>query len=109
MFKMAENSSIPPTTVSYRLLSPEVGDALMAAAEEAGMGENEYARSALLRALGLEESKEDRDEKMSKELREVRHDIAVATEGIMVLGGTDPKFAAEWVRERLVRKESGRK
>lgn len=71
-----------------------------------GMSVHLYAKSLLLEQLGMEENPKEEPADLRRDLQELRHEIALATEALLVSssGGMEPisrEQAKEWVRKNF--------
>jgi hypothetical protein len=94
-------------TIGFKL-SGENLERLEKVASNAGMTVHEFARDALIAKLTAKDEEERALHKMSMRLLsieaavvEVRKDIAVSTEALLINGGVSTADAARWTDEKL--------
>ena len=94
-------------TIGFRL-SPDQMEVLEATVRRTcpGMSVHLYVKSIVLEQLGMEEAPKEESADIHRELQELRREIALATEALLVSssGGMEPitrEQAKEWVRKNF--------
>ena len=94
-------------TIGFKLSGDNLGK-LEESASRLGMTVHEFAREALIAKLNAKDDEENALHTMSMRLIsieaalvEVRKDIAVSTEALLINGGTSTADAARWTDEKL--------